>query len=355
MKNRRKKRHRGGSPLSLRERSIIEVRWCRDGKTISEIGVELCRNKSSVSREIGGRPRRGRGKYHAEQAHKTACDRISRRGNVPKMRRCSALKQYVEDKMALGWSPEQIHLRLPLEYRRDAAMRAATETIYQEVYRRVHRGGNGMVKAGETDLRPLLARRHTRRAKKGFRKAQKEERIAVMPSIEDRPRIVERRSRVGDWEDDTLVSRAGRSRIKNVTERASGITLFGKTTDGTAENCDSVLIKKLQCVPQSARLTLTRDRGSENVRWEEVEKALGLAVYFAHPYCSHERGTNENTNGLIRRFFPKKTNWDDVSDEDLARAEYFINTRPRKRLGGLTPVEVFFRATGVALYSGIYD
>ena len=83
----------------------------------------------------------------------------------------------------------------------------------------------------------------------------------------------------------------------------------------------------------------------------KIERELGLKVFFAHPYCSSERGTNENTNGLIRRFFPKKTDWSKVTDDELERVEYLLNTRPRKRHGGLTPVEVFFNATGVALYS----
>ncbi len=351
--HKKQRRKRGGSPLTLRERSIIEVRWCRDSRSVSDIAGELGRHKSSISRELQGKTRRGHGKYSADVLHRKACARIEKRGNTPKTIRVPALKEYVEDKMALGWSPEQIHLRLPIDHREDRRMRIGVETVYQEVYRRVHRGGNGKVKEGETDLRPLLPRRHTRRAKKGFRKAQKQERVLSLPSIEMRPKVVDRRRRVGDWEDDTMVSRTGRSRIKNATERKSGVTLFGKTKDGTAEECDRVLIEKLSCVPPTARLTLTRDRGSENIRWESVEKALGLDVYFAHPYCSQERGTNENTNGLVRRFFPKKTNWDDVSDDDLARVEFLLNTRPRKRHGGLTPIEVFFKATGVALYSGI--
>ena len=92
-------------------------------------------------------------------------------------------------------------------------------------------------------------------------------------------------------------------------------------------------------------------KGSENLRFAEIATTLNIDVFFAHAYCSYERGSNENTNGLLRRYFPKKTNWDDVSDEDIARAEYLINTRPRKRHGGLTPLEVFYRDTGVALYS----
>lgn len=346
----KQEKHIGGKPLSLRERSIIEVRWCRDAKSVSDIARELGRNKSSVSREIGGAPRHGVGKYHADAAHRKACGRIAKRGNVPKTRRNDRLRAYIEAGLAQGWSPEQISIRLPHAYAKDRTMRISHEAIYQEVYRRVHRNGNGQVKEGETDLRPALARRHKRRAKKGFRKAQKAERNRSLPSIEKRPAIVERRSRIGDWEDDTLVSRASDARVKSIVDRRSGVAFFGKTRDGTAASCDRVVRERLGALPSAVRRTLTRDRGSENVRFESLRDDLGIEVYFAHAYCSYERGTNENTNGLLRRYFPKKTDWETVSDADLARAEYLINTRPRKRHGGLTPVEVFYRDTGVALY-----
>mgnify|MGYP001619950040 CR=1 FL=1 len=341
----------GRSPLSLRERSIIEIRWCRDAKTVTEIAVELKRNKSSVSRELGGTSRRGFGKYNADVAHRNALDRIARRGNVPKTWVISKLRGYIERTLALGWSPEQIHLRLPHDFPNEKCMRISTESVYQEVYRRVHRGGNGAVKKGETDLRSLLPRRHKRRTKKGFRKAQKTERRAALPSIETRPSMVEARSRIGDWEDDTLCSRATLVRVKSVNERRSGVVFFGKTAGATAEACDRVLVQKLSRIPQKCRHTLTRDRGSENVRHEAVSNVLGVDVFFAHPYSSYERGSNENANGLLRRYFPKKTDWNKVSDEEISRAEYLINMRPRKRHGGLTPVEVFFRETGVAIYS----
>lgn len=351
MLKKQRKGRGGGRPFTIRERSIIEVRWCRDGKKIGAIARELHRHRSSVSRELDGVSRMGIGRYRAEVAHRKALERISNRGNVPKTIKLPSLKKYIETKMAEGWSPEQISLRLPLDFPDDTRMRIVTESIYTEVYRRVRRGGNGAVKEGQSDLRPFLARRHRVRAKKGFRKAQKQERDASLPSIEKRPPVVARRSRIGDWEDDTLVSRQSVARLKNVTERRSGVTLFAKTENGTAESCDAILVRNLVRVPPHVRHTLTRDRGSENVRWREIEQTLGLSVYFAHPYCSHERGTNENTNGLIRRFFPKKTDWHTVSDAALARAEYLINNRPRKRHGGLTPCEVFFNATGVAIYS----
>src|SRR3989338_3597447 len=348
----KKKNHKGGKPFSLRERSIIEVRWHLDFKSVTDIAEELKRHKSSISREIGGKPRKGRGAYNADVAHRKAIERISNRGNVPKTEKNVKLKLYIETKIKdERWSPEQISIRLPREFPKNEAMRIATESVYQEVYRRVHRCGNGTVKRGELDLRPYLPRRHKRRATKGFRKAQKAERDTSLPSIEIRPAIVERRKRIGDWEDDTLVSRQSKARIKNVTERKSGITLLGKTKDGTAKSCDAVLTEKLSKLPRAVLKTLTRDRGTENLNWQNVESALGLKTFFAHPYCSSERGTNENTNGLIRRFFPKKTDWSKVSDDEIERVEYLLNTRPRKRHGGLTPVEVFFKATGVALYS----
>jgi len=338
-------------PFTLRERSIIEVRWCRDGKTVTGIARELGRNKSSVSRDIGGQPRKGRGKYDAERVHRLALDRIVRRGNVAKTKKHTALKGYIKEKLRLGWSPEQVSIRLPLEFPTDETMRIDPESVYQEVYRRVHRNGNGTVKKGEIDLRPFLARRHKRRAKKGFRKTRKEERDASLPSISNRPAVVDKRSRIGDWEDDTLVSRQSLVRLKSATERKSGVHLFGKTADGTAKVCDEILVRKLSSLPPRFRHTLTRDRGTENGRWQEVASRLDMDIFFAHAYCSQERGSNENANGLIRRFFPKKTDFAKLTDAEIERAEYLINTRPRKRHGGLTPAEVFFNETGVALFS----
>ena len=138
--------------------------------------------------------------------------------------------------------------------------------------------------------------------------------------------------------------------VKSVNERKTGVVFFGKTKDGTALAGDRVLCAKLSKVPKKYRKTLTRDRGSENKDYKAVEKKLGLSVYFAHSYCSYERGSNENANGLLRRYFPKKTDWSMIPDKDIAQAEYLINTRPRKRFNGLTPAEVFYQETGVALF-----
>jgi IS30 family transposase len=347
----RKQGVRGGSPLTIRERSIIEIRWCRDGKTVTDIAKELMRNKSSISRELKDIPRRGAGKYNADVAHRKALERIRKRGNIPKTVRAPGLKTYIEEKLVLGWSPEQISIRLPIAYKKDKVMRISYEAIYQEVYRRVHRSGNGAVKQGQKDLRPLLARRHTRRAKKGFRKAQKLERSTILPSIENRPSVVQKRKQVGHWEDDTIVSRQSHTRLKTINERVSGVVLIGKMDDGSVAESNRVVMERLSVLPPEYRKTLTRDRGTENVGWRELERVLSLAVFFAHAYASWERGSNENGNGLVRRRYPKKTDFALVSDNELHELELQLNTRPRKRHGGLTPCEVFFKATGVALYS----
>lgn len=344
------KTHAGFSRLTYKDRVIIEQRYCRDRTTMTDIARELGRPTSAVSREIAGRPRIGRGKYDADRAQRDAEERRGNQGRDSVLIH-EPLRMYVVEKLKLGWSPEQIAIRLPIDHLRDRRMRISYEAIYQYVYAQVHRGGNGAVKRGCEDLRPYLARRHTRRQTKGFRQAQKAERMATLPSIEARPNVVQTRTRVGDWEDDTLVSRASDERVKSVNERRTGVVFFGKTRNGTARACDVVVRKRLARVPPQYRKTLTRDRGSENHAYRTLERDLGLSVFFAHSYCSYERGSNENTNGLLRRYFPKRTDWARVSDDELARVEYLINSRPRKRLKGLTPYEVFYQETGVALDS----
>ena len=338
------------SRITYQERVIVEIRYCIDKKSMRSIARELNRPPSAISREIGGRPRVGMGRYRADLAQvKTNSNRHKQGRNT----KClyEPLRVYVVTKLKLGWSPEQISIRLPLEYPQDTDMRISYEAIYQYVYSQVYRGGHGYMKPGCEDLRTYLARRHQRRQAKGFRKAQKTERRAGIPSIDDRPEVVETRTRIGDWEDDFLVSRASKVCIKSTNDRMSGIVFFGRTTNGTAAAGDLILFEKLSQIPSQYRHTLTRDNGSENKDYKTVQATLGLTVYFAHPYHSWERGSNENCNGLLRRFFPKGTDWSIITDEQIAQAEYLINSRPRKRLGGLTPYEFFYQETGVALDS----
>ena len=344
-KGKTKKGKCGFKQFTLNDRVKIEIRY-RDGWSLREIAKELGggRTAGSVCREIAGKPRKGIGKYQAHIAHEKSLEK--RHGKKGFRLKNVLIQNYVVEKMILGWSPEQISLRLPIDHRGESI---SYEAIYQYVYAQVYRGGNGYVKKGCEDLRIYLARRHHKRAKKGFRKAQKLERIGSLPSIEDRPKEAEKRKVVGHWEDDCIISRQSSPRLKSINERVSGVILLGKMKDGTSEESTKVFCEKIQKIPSPYLKTLTRDRGSENMGWRDIEKRMDMKVFFAHAYCSSERGSNENLNGLVRRFFPKKTDFAKVTDEEILRVEYLLNTRPRKRFGGKTPLEVLLEKTGVAI------
>jgi len=339
--------------ISYKERVIIENRYCTDLKSIKAIARELSRPTSTISREIAGRPRKGRGRYNADVTQRESDKKRGKQGRHTILSENQRLQEYIIKKLKINWSPEQIEIRLPIEYPDDDSMRISYETIYQYIYDQYYRGGNGALKPGGEDLRQYLTRRHKRRATKGAKRAQKLERRASLPSIEVRPDIVEKKTRIGDWEDDTIVSRESKTRIKSVSERKSGIVFFTKTKDGTAVSCDSALQRRLAELPEEYLITLTRDRGSENMNHEILAKTLDLDIFFAHAYCSYERGHNENDNGLFRRYYPKKTDFATLSDEEVAAVEYLINSRPRKRLGGYTPYEIFYQETGVDLSEGV--
>jgi IS30 family transposase len=343
-KNKRQIKNKTFSQFTLDDRIRIEIKY-REGLSFRDIAERLGNGRvaSSICREVRGRPRKGIGKYQAQISHEQALEK--RYGKKPDRLKNEIIRSYVREKMSIGWSPEQISLRLPFEH---PDQEISPEAIYQYVYAQVHRGGNGKVRKGLEDLRPYLPRRHARRQKKGFRQARKAER-PVLPSIEDRPMVVDKRVRIGDWEDDTMVSRQSSERLKTINERVSGVVFIGKMKDGTVMESNRVVNERLGAIPKQVRKTLTRDRGKENLGYAELEKDLNISCYFARAYCSQDRGSNENTNGLIRRFFPKKTDFSKISDEEIKRVEYLLNTRPRKRHGGKTPLEVLFERASVAI------
>jgi len=344
-KSKKAKKKRNFKQFTLNDRIKIEIRY-RDGWSLREIAKELGagRTAGSVSREIAGKSRKGFGKYQAHIAHEKALGK--RHGKKGFRLKNILIQNYVVEKMKLGWSPEQISIRLPIDHKNESI---SYEAIYQFVYAQVYRGGNGVVKKGCEDLRIYLVRRHHKRSKKGFRKAQRLERTQGLPSIEDRPSEVEKRKVVGHWEDDCIVSRQSLPRLKSINERVSGVVLLGKMQNGTSEESTKVFCEKIKKIPSPYLKTLTRDRGTENMGWRDIEKNLNMKVFFAHAYCSSERGSNENLNGLVRRFFPKKTDFAKVTDEEISKVEYLLNTRPRKRFGGKTPLEVLLELTGVAI------
>lgn len=230
-------------------------------------------------------------------------------------------------------------------------MKISPEAIYQYVYAQINKSGT--VKKGCEDLRMYLPRKRKRRMKKGARTPQKVTRRESLPVIEDRPKIVEERKEIGHWEDDFVLAQKVKPCIKTINELVSGLYLIGKTRGKKAKDGDKVLFEKLSIIPDKYLKALTRDNGSENSNYKEVESVLDIKVYYANPYHSWERGANENANGLLRRFFPKGTDWSKVSDKDIFKAEWLINNRPRKRLNWKTPVEVFYEKTGVDIYEGV--
>lgn len=329
--------------LTVFDRALIGQKH-KDGWHVEKIAKLVKRERSTVIREIarnGSGPQLG---YRPEFAHTKALKRRAKRGVRPRLK-SALIRAYVAEKLKLGWSPEQISIRLPIDHKGQAI---SPEAIYQYIYTSFINVGTGKVRAGHEDLRVYLARRHKRREKKGFRATQKMYHIPL-PSIEDRPAVVDRRKEIGHWEDDTIVSRESTDRLKSVNERVSGVVLLGKMKDGSIAESNRVVIERLSQLPNELCKTLTRDRGTENLGFKEIEAELKLTCYFAHAYCSQERGSNENLNGLVRRVYPKKTDFRFVTDAALRQLEYRLNTRPRKRHGGKTPMEVLFERTGCAL------
>jgi IS30 family transposase len=193
-----------------------------------------------------------------------------------------------------------------------------------------------------------LKRAHKQRKKKGLCRKVKKTKIPNRVSIDDRPAEVAKRCEPGHWESDSIVSRASKAALNSCVERTSRLLYLTKLPRKTAVATSKTLIRRLARLPPAVRKTITFDNGTENMDHTVVSEKTGIACYFAHPYHSWERGTNENTNGLVRYYLPKKTDFAKVSDQQVAWIEHRLNSRPRKCLGFLTPFEVA-ASLGVAL------
>jgi IS30 family transposase len=322
--------------LSVEEREEIQQGLWRK-ESVRSIAGRLGRSHSSVVREINKNvPERCR-RYSPRLANERALLKRKSRGRTDRLKN-ETIRRYVADHLKQRWSPEQIAGRM----KNDCIGSVSHEAIYQFIYAQIHRGGNGWVKPGKEDLRPYLRRKQKRRHHQGCRKGQRIFRPKG-PSIDERPTIVDLRSRIGDWEGDTVESGDHAPGVNTLLERKSGLFLVTKVKSKTADATRDAVCTRLATLPAH---TLTTDNGSEQQRWEEIEEALSIKCFFAHPYHSWERGANENANGLLRDYFPKKTDFRDVPNEEIARVEYCLNSRPRKRLGWRTPLEVWGGAIG---------
>jgi IS30 family transposase len=237
------------------------------------------------------------------------------------------VEKTIEEGLRKYWSPEQISGRYKLEHGEPFV---CAVTIYAYIV--VHRKDLILF------LRQGKNRRHRRKHGTKQREIRREE--EKKKRIDVRPEVVEERSRIGDWEGDTIVGQEKTSHVLTHVERASGY-LFGDKTDGLAATVRRATERRFRRCPKKKRLTVTYDNGIQFAEHEELEHNLEIDVYFAFPYHSWERGTNENTNGLLRQFLPKGTYFKSLTQRQLDRFVRLINTRPRKRLGYRTPEEVF--------------
>lgn len=315
--------------LSILEREKLqELFWQK--KSIRYIAEVLKRSPSSISRELQRNFPKEHKVYTPRLADERAVFKRTQRGREERLKN-DVIRSYVISHLKLGWSPEQISGMVKKEKIGDISH----EAIYQFIYHQVHRNGWGELRKDKEDLRPFLRRKQKRRTHHGLRKTRKLERISGK-SIDIRPHVVETRKRLGDWEGDTVESCDHKPGINTLVDRKSGYVLITKVNDKTSISTVEAM-RRLTSFPCH---TVTLDNGPENTNWRDMEEVTHASVYYAHPYHSWERGTNENTNGLIREYFPKKTDFTLISDEEIAKVEYILNTRPRKRLNWSTPLEV---------------
>lgn len=318
--------------LSIEERELIQQRlW--EKRSIRGIARELGRDHTCVLREIKKNLPPEHFLYTPRLANERALQNRKSRGREERLK-SQEVCEYVVSHLKRRWSPEQIAGRI----QEDMGESISHEAVYQYVYAQIHRDGWGYLKPGREDLRPYLRRRKKRRTKKGQRRCQRVFKLKGA-SIDLRPLVVQERSRVGDWEGDTVESRDHKPGVNTLVERKTGVVFISKLSGRTSEDTTRVVVKRMNVLPLQLRKTLTLDNGSENQAWQELEAATGIRCFFAHPYHSWERGTNENTNGLFRDYYPKKTDLSTIPKEELAFVEQELNARPRKRLGWLTPLE----------------
>jgi len=320
--------------LNIKEREIIQMRvW--EKKSIRTIAKELGRSASTISRELKRNCPPGRRVYTPRVAQKKAQNRIQARAKRYRLKN-PLIREYVISKLKDNYSPEQIAGRLSVDHQK---LRISHEAIYQFIYSQYYRRGRGDCVG--LDLRIYLKRRHKVRHRKYVPFRPQRLRIKDAVSIDERPRSIELRKIIGHWEGDSVVSRQSKFGLNTLVERKSGLVFISKIKNGTGEVTAKTVINRFEMLPPSKRRTLTLDNGSENAGHKIITKELNTKCYFAHPYRSCERATNENTNGLIRYYLPKKTDFKFVTNNQIQRIENILNNRPRKRLNWLTPLEVF--------------
>ena len=309
----------------------------RDGLSQNKIAKRMGRSPSTLSRELNRN--RGERGWRPRQAQLKAVERLVIRGSSNAKKINDAAWQYAEKHLIEDqWSPEQIAGRAEL----DGLVTISHETIYQRILEDKNAGGN---------LYTHLRCKKKRKKRYGSARSTR----GIIPNrvdIDQRPAIVESRKRTGDWEGDTIIgSHTGGAVIASMVERKSRFTVLAKSKNKTTTEVIKSINKRMLPIANLVH-TVTLDNGREFSLHELMAALLNADVYFAKPYHSWERGLNENTNGLVRQYFPKKIPFDNITEHDLQRVAKKLNSRPRKCLGYKTPFEVFSKSCekrGVAL------
>ncbi|MDQ2897605.1 MAG: IS30 family transposase [Actinomycetota bacterium] len=319
-----------GRCLSFSEREEIALARA-GGESMRSIAARLSRSPSTVSRELSRNAGCGGQSYRATTAHALAYERASR----PKPAKLAVnleLRKLVETDLARKYSPEQIAGRLRVKFPDSPEMRVSTETIYQSLY--VQSRG-----ALRRDLTRCL--RTGRAMRRPCRQAgQRKNRIPGMINISQRPAEADDRAVPGHWEGDLIIGKNNRTAIGTLVERTTGYTMLVHLPDGyKPEQVRDALATKIQTIPEILRASLTWDQGPEMRDWKQVSVDADIDIYFCDPHAPWQRATNENTNGLLRQYFPKGTDLSVHSATDLDWVATELNDRPRKRLGFMKPIE----------------
>ena len=325
------------SPRYLSQNDRIEIAdgLARD-EPVKQIAARIGKSYQSVYRELA-RNRKPDGRYQPWYAHNQSYLRRRR----PKPRRLSAdagLREVVAGKLAKQWSPAQISRWLRRRYRRRAGWHVCTETLYEAVYRGL------VVPVSAQSLRTGRTYRHRRgrgRTRDGALKQS-----TSMKSIHQRPAAAQSRRQAGHWEGDLIVGAAQRSAIATLVERKFRLTVLVRVPcDHSAQTVGDALIGAFAKLPAGMRRTLTWDQGNEMFHHQRIEQQTGLKIYFADPHSPWQRGSNENTNGLLRQYFPKGTDLSVWTAGQLDRVAAELNDRPRLCLGDRTPHQAMQRWT----------
>jgi IS30 family transposase len=303
---------------------LVIARMLRSGFSGSEIARTLGKDPSAVNRHIkqnGGKEgydvREVRRRKHYQRIAAMDCIRVLK----------GTLLRLVVKLLKEHYSPEQISGTLELKGKAVAA-----STIYRYIKERA------------PHLKKFLrSQKGKYRRKPGTKIREKARELAKKRRIDERPQVIERRGRLGDLEGDTMLGRDKRVRIVTLVDRRSGYLIAYLLPKLRAELLTRLAVKKLKRLPKAKRRTLTLDNGTEFSDWERLEKQSGMTIYFAYPYHSWERGTNENTNGLLRQYFPKSMDFNLITPEELAQVVKRLNDRPRKRLKFKSPKQVFMK------------